>query len=124
MVYEGRVSIQPSNTADQQIVNSGELAEFDNTRIQKQTIHKSSATQGGWFQRVLVVNNWSLEAVLNELSRYRHGHLGVDPQVADLSVVGTFPLDDTDKALHMLAASLPIRIHIILPWWVSVLPID
>lgn len=123
-VYEGRVSLQPSDTTDQLIINSGELAEFDNTHIQKQTIHKSATSQSRWIQRVLVVNNWSLETVLNELSRYRHGHLGVDPHVADLSVVGSFPLDDTDKALQMLAASLPIRIHFILPWWVSVLPID
>lgn len=123
-VYEGRVSLQPSDTTDQLIINNGELAEFDNTRIQKQAIHKSAKSQSRWIQHVLVVNNWSLEAVLNELSRYRHGHLGVDPQVANLSVVGTFPLDDTDKALQMLAASLPIRIHYILPWWVSVLPID
>lgn len=123
-VYEGRVSLQPSDTTEQQIINSGELAEFNNTHIQKQTIHKSATSQSRWIQRVLVVNNWSLETVLNELSRYRHGHLGVDPHVADLSVVGTFPLDDTDKALQMLAASLPIRIQFILPWWVSVLPID
>ncbi len=57
-----------------------------------------------------------------ELARYRHGHLAVDPAVAGLPVMGTYPLDDTDRALAMLEAALPVRVRRRLPWWVTLEP--
>jgi transmembrane sensor len=36
--------------------------------------------------------------------------------------MGSFPLRDTDQALRLLEAALPVRVEKPLAWWVSVGP--
>ena len=57
-------------------------------------------------------------------SRYRRGHLGVAPEVADLRITGSFPLHDTDKALSALLPTLPVQIEQHTPYWVTVAKAD
>ncbi|QHF05370.1 DUF4880 domain-containing protein [Pseudomonas asturiensis] len=75
-----------------------------------------------WTRGMLVVDNARLQDMLAELGRYRQGHLGVDPQVADLRITGSFPLTDTNLALKALLPTLPVRIEQHTPWWITVLP--
>ncbi len=78
-----------------------------------------------WRQGRLVVDDWSLGALVDELARYRPGLLTCTAMVAQLRVVGSYPLDDTDRALAALAAladSLPVRVERRLPWWVQIVP--
>lgn len=77
---------------------------------------------GSWENGRLVVVDRRLADVLAELSRYRSGHLGCDPAVADLRISGAFPLADTDEALAALAESFPLRIEYFTRYWVRVLP--
>ena len=69
---------------------------------------------------MLVADNMSLGDFVEELARYRSGYLACDPAVADLRVVGGFPLNQPDQALAMLEASLPVKVHETFPWWVTV----
>jgi transmembrane sensor len=55
-----------------------------------------------------------------ELGRYRRGVLRCDPAVAGLRVSGAFPLDDTDRALQLLADTFPVRHVWRTRYWVSV----
>jgi len=48
------------------------------------------------------------------------GHLGVDPQVADLRITGSFPLNNIELALNALLPTLPVQIKQHTPWWVTV----
>jgi transmembrane sensor len=73
-----------------------------------------------WSQGILLADNLPLRALLAELGRYRHGYLQVAPDVADLRVMGTFPLSDPDHVLDMLQAALPVQVRRPLPWWVAV----
>ncbi|WP_295513677.1 DUF4880 domain-containing protein [uncultured Pseudomonas sp.] len=75
-----------------------------------------------WRQGRLVVDDWSLGALVDELARYRPGLLTCTAMVAQLRVVGSYPLDDTDRALAALADSLPVRVERRLPWWVQIVP--
>lgn len=72
-----------------------------------------------WVSGSLVVDDARLADVLQELSRYRRGHLGCDPEVADLRVSGAFPIRDTDRALAALTASLPVSARELTPYWVT-----
>lgn len=78
--------------------------------------------QPDWQQGVLIVENRGLGAVLRELDRYRPGVLRWAPALETLAVTGTFRLEDTDKALALLAASLPIEVHYRTRYWVSLMP--
>nr|WED67982.1 FecR domain-containing protein [Pectobacterium colocasium] len=75
-----------------------------------------------WSHGRLQADNMPLGEVVAQLSRYRHGYLACQPAIADLRVMGTFPLTDTDMALNMLAQAFPVRIHRRFPWWVTVEP--
>jgi len=73
-----------------------------------------------WTRGMLVVDNARLGDLVHELGRYRRGHLGVAPEVADLRITGSFPLHDTDKALSALLPTLPVQIERHTPYWVTV----
>jgi transmembrane sensor len=73
-----------------------------------------------WTRGMLVVDNARLEDLLREIGRYRPGHLGVAPEVADLRITGSFPLKDTNLALNALLPTLPVQIEQHTPWWVTV----
>ena len=55
---------------------------------------------GAWTRGELVANAVPLADFTAELARYRRGLLTCAPGVADLPLVGVFPLADTDRALR------------------------
>jgi transmembrane sensor len=83
-------------------------------------IEAFDALQLGWRDGVLTALNQPLGEFLEELDRYRPGVLRWSPQVAALRVTGSFQLDDTDRVLSLLSASLPIEVQSRTRYWVSV----
>jgi len=78
--------------------------------------------QPGWREGVLMAQNQPLGAFLRELSNYRPGVLRWEPELESLRVTGSFRLDDTDRVLALLAASLPLEVHSRTRFWVTLLP--
>ena len=68
-----------------------------------------AATAASWLNDSLMVVDMPLGELIDELARYRPGILHCDPAVAQMKVSGTFPLDDTDRALRVLARAFPVR---------------
>lgn len=118
-VFEGRVQV---TTQDRhvRIIDAGQQASF--TRDGFKPTAAASPAREAWSRGVLLADNLPLGQLIAELDRYRPGHLGCDPAVAQLPVMGSFPLKDSDHALYLLQAALPIRVDRPLPWWVSVGP--
>ena len=116
-VFAGAVEVRLAN--DQvQVANAGQQLSFaQNTFGPLQPV---SPAREAWRRGVLLADNLPLGQLLEELARHRHGHLGCDPAVAQMPVMGSFPLKDTDQALRLLAAALPISVEKPLPWWVNV----
>jgi transmembrane sensor len=121
-VYEGRVEIRTAESGRSLIVESGEQATFTAAEIGS----PQPATRAGqaWSRGMLVADNIPLRQLIGELSRYRPGHLGCAPEVAELSVMGTYSLADTDRVLALLEDALPVRIRKTLPWWTTVVAKD
>ncbi|MBK1674569.1 iron dicitrate transport regulator FecR [Ectothiorhodospira shaposhnikovii] len=116
-VFEGAVEIR--NTAgDVQRVIAGLAATFTATDIT--IIGPAERAREAWHRGVLIADNIPLQALVEELARYQRGRIGVAPEVAEISVMGVYPANDTDRALAMLENALPIRIRRTLPWWVTV----
>lgn len=76
----------------------------------------------GWRDGVLTAQNQPLGDFLRELGRYRPGLLRWEPELETLRVTGSFKLDNTDRVLSLLAASLPVDIHMRTRYWVTVAP--
>lgn len=75
-----------------------------------------------WRDGVLTANNQPLPEFLREVDRYRPGILRWEPALESLKVTGTFQLNDTDRILELLAASLPIKVQSRSRYWVTLLP--
>lgn len=74
-----------------------------------------------WERRQLVVEDRPLPEVLNELARHRPGYIRYDhAQLTRFRVTAVLPLDDTDRALHLLSTSFPLRVRTYTPWVVVV----
>lgn len=76
----------------------------------------------GWREAVLSVQDQPLGDLLRELSRYRPGLLRWDPTLERLRVTGSFRLDDTDRVLALLAATLPLEVQARTRYWVTLVP--
>lgn len=116
-VFDGRVSIR--NRAGQtQIVSAGQQRQFTADAIGP--VAAADPAREAWSRGVILADDIPLEALLAELSRYQHGHIGVAPEVAAIRVVGRFPADHPAQMLAMLERDLPVRVHRPLPWWTTV----
>ncbi|WP_110950242.1 FecR domain-containing protein [Pseudomonas bohemica] len=80
------------------------------------------ATLPGWRQGVLTAQNQPLGDFLRELGRYRSGLLRWEPELEALRVTGSFRLDNTDRILSLLAASLPLDVHARTRYWITLVP--
>jgi len=118
-VYEGAVTIWTRQGAGVTL-QAGEQVRF--SAEAPEPVQPANPAREAWRRGVLVAQDITLSEVATELRRYRHGHLGLAPEVAELRVFGNFPLTDTDHTLDMLGDALPVRIRRILPWWVSIEP--
>ncbi len=117
-VYQGSVQVSCGDTHQTRIVPAGQGVNFN-----RQSLSATQHAQPGreaWMKGVLMANDMRLGDFIDELASYRHGHLGIDPQVANPRGMGIFPLEDTDQVLAMLEQVLPVRIERRFAWWVTV----
>ncbi|MFV3289750.1 FecR domain-containing protein [Pseudomonas sp. NY11955] len=100
------VMLQAGQQASLQAASVGPVTAFDSWRL-------------GWREGALRLDDRPLGELLHELRRYRPGVLRWAPALEGLRVTGTFRLDDTDRVLALLAASLPLQVHTRTRYWVS-----
>lgn len=119
-VYAGAVEVCTAQSGERCIVAAGQQVDFSARGISNARPAQSAGES--WIYQRLNAEDMPLAHLLQTLGRYRHGHLGWHPNVAKLSVMGAFPLNDTDRALALLQAALPVRVQRLTPWWVTVEP--
>ncbi len=78
----------------------------------------------GWVDGVISGKNMRLIDLLDELSRYRVGHITCDSRVADLRVSGVYQVRDTDQVLQFLAHTQHLRVSYRTRFWVTVGPMS
>lgn len=101
-------------------LSPGEIISFD-----PQTLLARRSQRAGelaWSRGMIVAEDLRLEDFLNELSRYRRGHLDCDPSVRELRVSGTYPLADTDRILVALQQTLKLDVQHFTRYWVTLKP--
>ncbi|MBD9564462.1 FecR domain-containing protein [Pseudomonas sp. PDM09] len=121
-VLQSAVAAHPESSSEEQILREGQQVLMRSNGLDP--IIALNLGADAWTRGMLVVDNARLEDLVQELARYRRGHLGVTPEVADLRITGSFPLNDTDKALSALLPTLPVQIEQHTPWWVTVTKAD
>lgn len=118
-VFEGAVRVEPAARSQAaRVVQAGEQAEFDDRSLSPST--PVDGRGPAWTEGMLVANRMRLDRFLAELGRYRAGILRCDADVAGREVTGAFRIDDTDKALDVLASVLDLSLRYRTRYWVSV----
>jgi len=118
-VFEGAVQVEPDAQAQaRRVVHAGEQAEFDRRSLSSVTAVNETAP--AWTGGMLVANRMRLDRFVAELGRYRTGIVRCDADVAHREVTGAFRIDDTDKALEVLAGVLDLTLRYRTRYWVSV----
>ena len=117
-VLQSRVAAHPESTPDETVYNEGQQVLMHRDGLGQRVALAPDAD--AWTRGMLVLDNVRLADMVRELNRYRRGHLGVDPDVADLRITGTFPLNNIELALNALLPTLPVHITQHTPWWVTV----
>ncbi|EJL84976.1 Fe2+-dicitrate sensor, membrane component [Herbaspirillum sp. CF444] len=84
------------------------------------SIQANRGTESSWVDGYYTAFDAPLMEVVGALRPYRKGVIRLEPAIAQLRVSGAFPLDDTDHALTALAASLPIAVTRVTPYWVTI----
>lgn len=87
-----------------------------------QPVPDTGITPGTWVQGQLVVRRIALAQLIDELARYRSGWLQCSSEVAKLPVSGVFQLDDIERTLDVLSASLPVKTLRVSRLWARVVP--
>lgn len=118
-VLDKAVELRPLNHPSRVLcLDAGQQAHFDSEQISTAT--PAPAGAGAWSRGMLTVIEWSLRDFIAELGRYRVGVLRCAPTIAHLRLSGAFRIDDTDAILENLSRSLPVNVHFVTRYWVSV----
>lgn len=118
-VYEGSVNLwqtNQQNTAPLRIDSGGKLI-FDNNGLSE--LLPADSNDLAWQQNMLVADAMRLVDLVKELGYHHHGWIRIDDSVANLLVSGTYPLDDIDRVLSALTASLPIKLVYRTRYWIT-----
>lgn len=120
-MLESRVAAHGARSSAITEVDAGEQARISPDRVQALSNIDSASVADAWQQRQLVVQDQPLTTVLDELAQQRGGYLHFDrAALAELRVSAVLPLDDSDRALQLIAAALPVDVQRITPWLVRV----
>jgi transmembrane sensor len=115
-VFNGVVQLQPLQDASLTL-RAGQQINLQATGASG--IEPFDVLQPGWREGVLMARNQALGDFLRELDTYRPGVLRWEPELEALRITGSFRLDDTDRILALLAASLPLEVQTRTRYWVT-----
>lgn len=120
-VYRGSLQVTPTQASTWTALQAGQLARFGPFGMLDQGALQASAP--AWAEGMIVANGQPLQAFLDELGRYRHGHLGCDAALANLRVWGTYPLADSDRIIDAVAQTLKLDVQRFTRLWINLRPL-
>ncbi|MDD1016399.1 FecR family protein [Pseudomonas rubra] len=98
-------------------VHAGQQVQFGASGLQAVQPVDAPGLEQAWGRQQMLVREQPLSEVLERLSRNHQGYLLYDAKaLAHLKVTAVLPVDDSQRALRLLARSFPIRVEQYTPW--------
>ena len=116
-MFQGAVRVSPLS-GPQQTLAAGQQLTFS-ARGQG-TVGPAREQDSQWTRGQLIVEEMPLAEFLGELGRYRNGWLRCQPEVSRLLISGAFQLDNTERILAALPATLAVQVEYRTRYWVTV----
>ena len=116
-VYKGSLQVSVDRGRDTTMLVQGEQARFGrHALLERKALEQGSPT---WTEGMIVAHGQPLDEFLQDLSRYRYGHLSCDSALARLRVWGTYPLADSDRVIDAVADTLKLDVQRFTRLWVN-----
>jgi len=112
-VQSGQVALTVSK--QYYVINQGEQLSYNHDK--GGLLSTLDDAVNDWKQGKFTAYNLPLADLCSELSRYTPALISVDDDIAQLKVVGTFPIMDIEQSMQLLAESLPIALQARTKWW-------
>lgn len=117
-VFEHAVKMTAEGLEHSRELQAGNQAEM--TQQQYGAFAAIPANADAWTQGLLIVSDWRLAELVNELKRYHKGVLSCDVKVADYRISGAFHLNDIRSVLENLSSTLPVKVRYLTRFWARV----
>ncbi|MEE1923958.1 FecR domain-containing protein [Pseudomonas sp. 148P] len=116
-MLESKVLARASEGPAQALVAAGQQVRIRRDGIDGPQGIDPGSTDQAWQQHRLLARGLPLAQVLEQLERQYAGVLSYDCEsLASIQVFASLPLDDPQRALQLLEASLPIEVTRLTPW--------
>lgn len=120
-MLQSRVAAHSENRQHALEVDAGEQALIETDAIRRLGHIDPQRIDHAWKRHQLVVQDLPLSDVLEEIARQRYGLLTFDrAALADLRVSAVLPMDDPERALNLIAETLPISVRHFTAWLIRV----
>lgn len=116
-----RVKGRLASERDDVVIDAGQRVRIARDGVGPIETIDANRVSNAWNKRQLIMLNRPLSEVLDELARHRSGYIHFDrDRLAGIRVSVVLPLDDSDRALDVLADSFSLRVRSFTPWVVVV----
>lgn len=119
-VYEGAVAVQTQHHQKAEL-RAGERSRFNAGQIQ--TTEPVITARQAWRDGLLIAEDMTLHELISELNRYHYGYITLADEITQLKVYGSFPVNETERALGMLTRVLSVQVRQVFPGWIRVEPL-
>ncbi|GLK89556.1 FecR family protein [Pseudomonas turukhanskensis] len=120
-MIESRTAVSAHDSPDSKMVDAGQQARIAHDQVQLLGTVDGPRFDNAWQRHQLLVEDRPLGEVLEQLANQRSGYLYYDAAaLAGLRVSAVLPLDDSDRALQLIADALPVQIQHVTPWLVLI----
>lgn len=116
-MLESRVLARSSDGPAEVLVVAGQQLRIRHDGLDRVQAIDAQSLDQAWQQHRLLARGLPLSQVLEQLERQYAGVLSYDREaLASIQVFASLPLDDPQRALQLLEASLPIEVTRLSPW--------
>lgn len=116
-MLESKVLARSSEVPAEAVVAAGQQLRIRHDGLDRPQAIDAESIDQAWQQHRLLARGLPLSQVLEQLQRQYAGVLSFDAEaLASIQVFASLPLDDPQRALQLLEASLPIEVTRLTPW--------
>ncbi|QHH95305.1 FecR family protein [Acinetobacter gyllenbergii] len=106
-VIESAVKVTLNQSQKMTVVHAGEQLCFDDTDFKALSILDSNVF--AWKNQMIMAFDMPLAQLFQEIGRYQHQYIEIDPQLSGLKVSGSYPVNNLSDLQAALELSYPVK---------------
>ncbi|ENV07498.1 hypothetical protein F966_03355 [Acinetobacter higginsii] len=108
-VIESAVKVTLNQSKKMTVVQAGEQLCFDDTDFR--ALGQLDPNVLVWKNQMIMAFEMPLEQLLQEIGRYQHQYVDIDPQLKSLKVSGSYPVNNLTQLQSALELSYPLKME-------------